>query len=71
MKLHYYPETDSLYVEFQKRAGVETRELLPGLVVDLDENGRPVGLDIDHASQFLDLSAVETVGMPPAESRRS
>ena len=28
MKLHYYPETDSLYVEFKAGPGVETRESL-------------------------------------------
>ena len=27
MKLHYYPETDSLYVEFKAGPGAETREV--------------------------------------------
>ena len=27
MKLHYYPETDSLYIEFSEEPGVETREV--------------------------------------------
>ena len=27
MKLHYYPETDSLYIELSERPGVETREI--------------------------------------------
>ncbi|MCC6467304.1 MAG: DUF2283 domain-containing protein [Alphaproteobacteria bacterium] len=64
MKLHYYPETDSLYVEFQGVPSTDTREIAPGINLDLDARGRPVGLDIDHASKILDLKAVETVGLP-------
>ena len=37
MKLHYYPETDSLYIELRAGPGVETREVAPGLNADLDE----------------------------------
>ena len=32
MKLHYYPETDSLYVEFQHRPSADTREIAPTYV---------------------------------------
>ena len=35
MKLHYYPETDSLYIELMEKPGAETREIVEGLVVDL------------------------------------
>lgn len=68
MKLHYYRETDSLYIEFRARPGVEAREISPGLVVDLDADGRVVGFDIDHASEHLDLTKVETVDLPPAQA---
>jgi uncharacterized protein YuzE len=64
VKLHYYPETDSLYVEFQRRPSVDTREVASDVRLDLDEQGRPVGLDIDHASIILDLRTLETVGLP-------
>lgn len=66
MKLHYYPETDSLYIELKSTPGAETREVAEGLVVDLDKNGEVVGFDIDNASRKLDLSKVETVSLPPA-----
>ena len=36
MKLHYYPETDSLYIELKDIPGIETREVALGLNVDLD-----------------------------------
>jgi uncharacterized protein YuzE len=66
MKLHYYPETDSLYIELKKTPGAETREVVEGLVVDFDAKGEVVGIDIDHASRKLDLSKVEPVALPPA-----
>ena len=68
MKLHYYPETDSLYIELKSTPGSETREVAEGLVVDLDAEGNVVGFDIDHASRKLDLSKVETIALPPAHA---
>ena len=64
MKLQYYPDTDSLYVEFKPIPGVETREISDGLIVDLDADGQVVGFDIDHASRRLDLSTLETEALP-------
>jgi len=64
MKLHYYPETDSLYIELRAEPGVETREIVDGLNVDLDARGEVVGLDLDFASKRFDLSQLETVALP-------
>jgi uncharacterized protein YuzE len=66
MKLHYYPDTDSLYIELKSSPGAEAREIVEGLVVDFDSQGDVVGLDIDHASRKLDLSKVETIALPAA-----
>jgi uncharacterized protein YuzE len=68
MKLHYYPETNSLYIELTNAPGAEAREIADGLVVDFDANGNVIGLDIDHASRKLDLSKVETIALPPASA---
>ena len=68
MKLHYYPDTDSLYIELKNTPGPEAREIVEGLVADFDADGNLVGLDIDHASRKLDLSKVETVALPPASA---
>lgn len=64
MKLHYYPETDSLYVESRAAPGVGTREVSDGLDVDLDADGGVVDFDIDHASRRLDPSTLETEALP-------
>jgi uncharacterized protein YuzE len=63
MKLNYYPETDSLYIELKSVPGTETREVVEGLNFDLDVNGDVVGFDIDHASDKLDLSSIETIAL--------
>ncbi len=68
MKLHYYPETDSLYIDLTGTPGVGTREIVQGLVADFDDAGNVVGFDIDHASTRLDLSQIETVSLPPAHA---
>jgi len=64
VKLHYYPETDSLYIELNQAASVETREIAEGLNADFDAGGAVVGFDIDHASRKLDLSVVEALSLP-------
>ncbi|MCH8840368.1 MAG: DUF2283 domain-containing protein, partial [Planctomycetes bacterium] len=42
----------------------EGREVSEGVVLDYDEAGNLVGIDIDHASQKLDLSEVVTSHIP-------
>ena len=50
MKLHHYPDTDSLYIDLSSRASVDSREIAEGLVEDFEANGQTVGIDIQHAS---------------------
>jgi len=64
MKLHYYPDTDSLYIELAAGPGAETREIVEGVNVDLAADGAIVGIDIDRASRKLDLSTLEAVDLP-------
>jgi uncharacterized protein YuzE len=69
VKLHYYPETDSLYIELRDATGTETREVAPGLNVDLGADGDVIGFDIDRASRHLDLTTLETVALPVRTTR--
>ena len=64
MKIEYYPETDSLYIDLGENDSANSVEVADGVVVDLDKNGNIVGIDIDHASKKLNLSQVETVSLP-------
>jgi len=64
MKLHYYPETDSLYIDLNSKPSADSREIVDGLVVDFDSEGNIVGIDIDHASKKLDLRTIEAISLP-------
>lgn len=64
MRFHYYPETDPLYIDRVARPSVKSREVAPGVVLDFDAEGRLVGIDIDRASQVVDLSRLEAVELP-------
>ncbi|MBN2208783.1 MAG: DUF2283 domain-containing protein [Candidatus Coatesbacteria bacterium] len=58
MKLNYYRETDSLYIDLSSKPSVESREISEGIVLDYDAEGNLVGIDIDNASRKIDLREV-------------
>jgi uncharacterized protein YuzE len=64
VKLYYYKDTDSLYIDLSENTSVDSREVAPGVVADFDEEGKLVGFDIDRASQVADLRTVQTIRMP-------
>lgn len=64
MKLNYYPETDSLYIDLAEKPSTETREISPGIVLDYDAQGNLVGIDIDNASRKLDLKTLVLTRLP-------
>ena len=66
MKLHYYPDTDSLYIDLSSKPSVESLEVSEGVVLDYDAEGNLVGIDIDHASHKVDLREL-TLSKLPAE----
>lgn len=55
MKLNYYPETDSLYIDLSEKASTESKEISEGIVLDYDAEGNLVGIDIDNASKKVQL----------------
>ncbi len=71
MKLDYYPDTDSLYIDFSSRPSVESQEVSPGVVLDYDAEGTLVGIDIDHASRKLDLRELVTSHIPLAPAPKA
>ena len=64
MKLQYYKDTDSLYIDLADKTSVGSQELSPGVVIDFDENNNIVGIDIDRASIILNFSEFELVSIP-------
>ena len=65
MKLNYYSDTDSLYIDLSEQPSVESREISEGIVLDYDAAGNLVGIDIDNASRKVDLKKL-TVNKLPA-----
>ena len=55
MKLNYYSDTDSLYIDLSEQPSVESREISEGIVLDYDAVGNLVGIDIDNASRKVEL----------------
>ena len=66
MKLNYYPETDSLYIDFSERTSVESKEISEGVVLDYDVEGNLVGIDIDNASKKIQLKELILSRLPAA-----
>ncbi len=64
MKFHYYPETDSLYIDLSSGTSADSGEVAPGVVLDFDDEGQIVGIDIDNASKVVDLSRLEAEELP-------
>ena len=64
MKLNYYPETDSLYIDLVERTSIESKEVSQGVVLDYDSDGNLVGIDIDNASRKLYLKKLILSKLP-------
>ena len=64
MKLNYYPDTDSLYIDLSEQTSVESREISEGVVLDYDASGNLVGIDIDNASAKVQLKELILSKLP-------
>ena len=67
MKISYYPDTDSLYIDLSEQPSVDSREISEGVVLDYDAQGRLVGIDIDHASKKVELKKLTLSKLPASE----
>ena len=64
MKLTYYPDTDSLYIDLSEQPSVDSQEISEGIVLDYDASGNLVGIDIDNASQKVRLKELTLSNLP-------
>jgi uncharacterized protein YuzE len=71
MKLAYYPDTDSLYIDLSEHPSAESREISEGIVLDYDAAGNLVGIDIDNASRKVQLQHLVVAGLPGEIERRA
>jgi len=64
MKIDYFPDTDTLYIGLADRPSVDSEEVAEGVVLDFDMESRLVGIEIEGASQKVDLQRLLLAGMP-------
>jgi uncharacterized protein YuzE len=64
MKVNYFPDTDSLYIDLSERTSTESREVSEGVVLDYDSDGNLVGIDIDNASAKVQLDKLTVSKLP-------
>jgi len=64
MIFRYYPDTDMLYIELSRGVSTDSEEVAAGVVLDFDENNRVIGIEVEDASQLVDLSRLEISALP-------
>ena len=64
MKVEYYKDTDSLYIDLSENQSSESKEISEGVVLDYDAAGRLVGIDIDNASNKVALEKLTVSSLP-------
>jgi uncharacterized protein YuzE len=67
MKLKYYPDTDSLYIDLSGKVSADSKEISEGVILDYDVNGNIVGIDIDNASKKVDMKELLVSKVPIEE----
>lgn len=55
MKIQYFQETDTLYIEFKPSTVAETKNLDENIVLDLDRDGNICAITVEHASQRANI----------------
>jgi len=67
MVFEYFSDSDMLYIKLAEGISTESEEVAPGVVLDFDEDNRIIGLEVEDASKFVDLSRLELRALPIAD----
>ena len=63
MKVQYFADTDTLYIEFNGRDVAESKDLDENTIVDLDAQGNVCAITFEHASQRTDVNQLTVEGI--------
>lgn len=55
MKIKYFQDTDTLYIEFKSTPVSESRDLDENTLLDLDAEGNVCGITVEHARDRADI----------------
>ncbi len=64
MIVEYYPESDMLYIQLRTGVSAVSEEVFPGIVLDFDDRGQLIGVEIEDASKRLDITSLEVRSLP-------
>jgi len=56
MKVRYFPDTDTLLINFSDNKIAETRDLNENILIELDDEGRLVSMTVEHAKQQMNVT---------------
>jgi len=57
VKIKYFQDTDTLYIEFRPVEVAETRDLDENTLLDIDREGKMCGITVEHASERAGIPA--------------
>jgi len=64
MKLSYFKDTDTLYIELNSKTSQSSSEVAKGVVLDFDSENQITGIEIENASKSFDLTKLESNSIP-------
>ena len=56
MKIQYFPDTDTVYMQLNDNPVFETKDFDENTIIDVDARGNLVGITIEHAKERADIS---------------
>jgi len=69
MKIKYFSDTGTAPMEFSNRDVTETREVSENIYADLDQDGNPVSMTVEHAKERASLPQVDIEEIPSGWQR--
>jgi uncharacterized protein YuzE len=63
MKVQYFADTDTLYIEFREREVAQSKDLDDNTILDLDAEGNVCALTFEHASERTDVHHLTIEGI--------
>ena len=64
MKIKYFEDTDTLYIEFRQAAVLETKDLDENTMMDLDRGGNICAITIEHARERTEIPSFSYEQVP-------
>ncbi len=63
MKVQYFADTDTLYIEFRERDIAQSKDLDENIILDLDADGNVCAITFEHASERTDVHHLTVEGI--------